>query len=169
LRVVDWLELQQTFPSELKVELKKVLSQDFDGKLFTLLEEFYKAILVLNRHIEMTVQLIKVRASELEAVTITPFPKCCKRGCAVCLGKYAYHYPYFKVNRRTLSTRRLYEFLLRLGLTEEQVRMFDRAVWARHKLMGIYHGLIITLGHMGMTQLKIEVEPLTLKVEQHEG
>jgi len=155
MKVTEWVSLKKVFPTKLKVELKKRVGSEFDGKLYSFLLEVFRAIDALSREIQMTVDVIVAKAHE-KGLTVTAEGKCCGRACGTCLGKYPFHYPYFRVKGKPLSTRRLYEFLLRIGLTEEDVQTFDRAVWARHYLISVYHGLVQTLGYMGLTELKLE-------------
>jgi hypothetical protein len=166
LRVVDWLQLLNTFPTELRVELAKVLSPESDEHLYGVMMTIYKGIERLNAIIDETVEVVKARAYE-QRVNVKVYTKCCKRACSVCLGKYPYHYPFFKVNNKTLSTRRVYEFFRTLGLSEQRIHMFDRAVWARHKLISLFHGIPITLSEIGLSQIKVEVQTVDVNMRSH--
>jgi len=169
LRVTDWLELQQTFPAELRVEARKAVSGDFDRKLHSVLTDLHKCINSYTEYIDMTIELIRARAHEA-GIRMLVEAKSCSRPCGTCLGKHPYHYPYFKIKTdgrwRDLSTRRVYEFCLKLGLTEKQVRMFDRAIWARHKLIALFHGAILMLNHLGLTDLELSTKPKLTRVRQ---
>jgi hypothetical protein len=44
--------------------------------------------------------------------------------------------------------------------------MFDRAIWARHKLIGLFHGIIITLNHLGITAIELEAKPKQTQIQR---
>lgn len=169
-KLVDWLELKKAFPAELKVELRKAFGEDFDEKLFEVLKRLHKGIQYLSTYVEVSTELILARAKE-QGVSMYPYRRSCSRSCATCLGDKPFHFPYFKYKDKVgkgykdLSTRHTNEFFTRLGLTEQQIRMHDRAVWARHKLIAMFHALIINFNYVGATTLALEkpVEEATVE------
>jgi hypothetical protein len=164
-----WKELQE-IPTKVRVEVSKVVSGDFDERLFyPYLMEINKAIEHLTFLIKMDVDLILRLAGE-RGITLEAVPKCCRvPRCGTCLGKYPYHYPYFYIHtesrRRIVSARRLREFLSELGMTADQIEMFDGRVKARHILIAMFHNSIRNLNALGMSTLKLEEAPIKVEVE----
>jgi len=171
MKVTDWVELAKTFPTELKMEARKVISPEFERNLHAVLSDLHRIITNYTEFIDMTLEIVRVKAWDQQIMLNIKPVSCSRAGCGTCLGKHPYHYPYFQVKIdgkwRTLSTRRLHEFLMRLGLTERQVQLFDRAVWARHRLIAIFHGLILTFNHLGITDFSVEAK--TKEVQIREG
>ena len=168
-----WKELQE-IPTKVKVEISKVASLDFDERLFyPLLMEINRVIERLTFLIEMDVDYI-LRLAEEKGIALSAEPRTCSiPRCGTCLGKHPYHYPYFyrKVegSKKIISTRGLRDFLRELGMTEEQIDLFEGRVKARHILIAMFHNSIRILSALGMSKLKLEEAPLTVEGEERGG
>jgi len=164
-----WKELQE-IPTKVKVEISKAASVDFDERLFyPYLMEINKVIERLTFLIQMDVDYI-LRLAEERDITLSAEPRTCSiPRCGTCLGKYAYHYPYFYRTvdgaKKIVSTRGLHDFLRELGMTDEQIELFEGRVKARHILIAMFHNSIRILSALGISKLKLEEAPLKVESE----
>ena len=92
---------------------------------------------------------------------------CGRSSCMTCLGKYPYHYPYFRVwdenlrkrdKRRTIRDKELPNLLIKLGLSKEFVEEFIQKKELREALIKIRNANSLTLHWMGFSSLSKQQE-----------
>lgn len=162
IKLANWKNLlKEPFPPELTIELRKAVSPDFESKHFAELVEIKKAIDHVTEYLNLSIDLIKKKASA-KGITVSEYGSSCHRDrCMTCLGRYRNHYPYFKIKhpnakRFSLHQEDVTEFLTSIGMTIGEINFFRQARDTRLQLIEIYHTLILVFNHIELTNITLE-------------
>jgi len=158
-RVVDWLEMDKTFPTGLKSLLRNAVSPQHDYFLVGLVTDYIKAVEALNTRIKMLILAIVPKIEAVYGVTLTPTRSVCRQNCAVCLRLEGLHYPYWTIGKERVSKERFRDMCKGAGVSYEEYYELDRAVWMRHRLMAWMHGLPLVEVYTGMSKIKLTKKP----------
>lgn len=156
VKIGDFGLLSQPFPQKLMIEFKKVVSEDFEVRLYELLVELKRCIDASTDYLELHIEYIKQKAG-VRGVVLYAYPVCCHRvTCMTCLGTYQNHYPYFKAGEGWIKKEELESFLIGLEMTREEIELFKVTRDSRTQLIQIYHTLIMVFNYMGLSTITLK-------------
>lgn len=174
-RLGNFQMLAEPIDNALTVEISKAVP-DFEEKLYAFAVDIWKMIEVVDEKINTYLSLIRQLAREKGVKLSVSGATCHRKSCMTCLGKYATHYPYFRVQQRSptllsregllafvkkpeawrhVRKRELKDFLRSLGMEEHRVKRFLQYCDLRDWLISNYHCQIVTFKWLGISSIEL--------------